>query len=101
MIPTIILILTYVGAVSFGWFQTRRLKDFLLIQGATSPDTAMFVDRSKYFVLTTNFPFSAIIEEVDGALWFDESKWTPMITYFGIAIFVTFITLVFLLISSF
>ncbi len=101
MIPAIIITLVYFGSMYFGWIQTKKLKEHLVEQGAISPETATFVDKNKYFVLTTQFPMTAIIEEPDGAIWFDFPKWRPMLILFGVVVFITFITLLFLIISLF
>lgn len=101
MFTTAIIIIIYFIIVSIGAAQTYRLKNFLVQSSAISPDTAIFVDRQKYLVLTIRFPFSAIQDNEDGSLWVDMSRWRSMVIYFSIIFIVSLLSLLILLISYF
>ena len=93
MVATIVFIIIYFSFIFFGWKQTVKLRDYLLTKQAISPDTAILINKDNYFLLTIKFPFSAIIEEDDGAIWFNKKKWKLMVGTFGVLIFITFLTL--------
>lgn len=95
MIPAILVLIIYGISVYLGWKETLKLRTFLIQNGAISPDTAIFVDKTKYFVLTTKFPISAIEEEPDGAIWFNQNDWRPMIYTMGTIIVFSMFTIIY------
>lgn len=82
MIPTLISILIYSTFIIFLVTQTLKLKSYLVRMNALSEDTAVSVDSTKYFILTTNFPFSAIRQTGAGTYWYDDSRWRTMTLLF-------------------
>ncbi|MCA9386458.1 hypothetical protein KC669_00320 [Candidatus Dojkabacteria bacterium] len=99
MIPALILLLSYLGLIFVGYKQTVKVKNELEKQNATSPETAVFLDRHKHIILTTLFFFTAIHEEEDGALWLETNQWKNMMMWFISVITVSIITFFFLIIS--
>ncbi|MCA9381666.1 hypothetical protein KC678_05350 [Candidatus Dojkabacteria bacterium] len=99
MVPAILLFISYIALIFVGYKQTVKVRNELIKQQAFSPETAVYLDKHEFIILTTLFFFSAIHEEEDEALWLEEIQWKNMMMWFIAAIIVSIISFIFLIFS--